>query len=119
MSKRVKDYLDGLRNNNIDVDKELVNLPKEDYKNIYKLMVMDNKEFRNEKLPEMDIQTRIFLNKRLNNRMWDLGYKAGLIEEIEEENLKNSEDLSRLRNEIKIIIPEVVLLQKRLKEWGR
>lgn len=115
MSKRVKDYLDGLRNNNIDVDKELVNLPKEDYKNIYKLMVMDNKEFRNEKLPEMDIQTRIFLNKRLNNRMRDLGYKMRLIEEIEEDILRDTDALLKLKNKVKLLIPEVVLYQKRLQ----
>lgn len=116
MSKRVKDYLDGLRNNNIDVDKELVNLPKEDYKNIYKLMVMDNKEFRNEKLPEMDIQTRIFLNKRFNSISRELGYKSWIIEELEEDILRDTNTVLDLKNKLKLLIPEVVLYQKRLQD---
>ena len=55
MSKRLKNYLDELRDNNVDVDHKIFHLSKEQCENIYKLMVMDNKEFRNEKLPEMDM----------------------------------------------------------------
>ena len=116
MSKRLKNYLDELRDNNIDVDHKIFHLSKEQYENIYKLMVMDNKEFRNEKLPEMDIQTRQCLIKRFNSISRELGYKSWIIEELEEDILRDTDALLKLKNKVKLLIPEVVLYQKRLQD---
>lgn len=115
MSNRVKDYLDELRNNNIDVNHKIFHLSKEQYENIYKLMVLDDKDFDDDKPPKMDIQTRQCLIKRFDSISWDLGYKAELIEELEADILRDTDALLKLKNKVKLLIPEVVLYQKRLQ----
>lgn len=115
MSNRVKNYLDGLRNININVDHKILHLSKEQYEDIYKLMVMDDKDFRERKPPELDIQTRKCLIKRFDSVSWELGYKMRLIEEIEEDILRDTDALLKLKNKVKLLIPEVVLYQKRLQ----
>lgn len=120
MSKRVKEYLDELRDNNVDVDHKIFHLSKDQYENIYKLMVLDDKDLMHEpiltKPPKMDIQTRKCLIKRFNDISWDLGYKSDLIEELEADIIRDTNALLKLKNKVKLLIPEVVLYQKRLQD---
>lgn len=120
MSKRVKEYLDELRDNNVDVDHKIFYLTEEQYENIYKLMALDDKELMKEpiltKPPKMDVQTRQCLIKRFNSISRELGYKSWIIEELEEDILRDTNTVLDLKNKLKLLIPEVVLYQKRLQD---